>query len=57
MVYVCDLEGEISLDGTEVDSHRWFAVSELQNADISFPSLRSALSLYVAQQDSEVPIG
>lgn len=57
MVYVCDLEGEISLDGTEVDAHRWFAVSELQNADISFPSLRSAIALYVAQQDREKTIG
>jgi len=57
MVYVCDLEGDISLDGTEVNAHRWFAVSELHQAEISFPSLRSAITLYVAQQDREEPIG
>jgi len=56
MVYVCDLEGDIALDGTEVDAHRWFAVSELLDTEISFPSLRSALTLYVAQQCVEEPI-
>jgi ADP-ribose pyrophosphatase YjhB (NUDIX family) len=56
-VYVCDLDGDISLDGTEVDAHRWFAVSELLEAEISFPSLRSALTVYVAQQGSEESIG
>jgi NADH pyrophosphatase NudC (nudix superfamily) len=56
MVYVCDLEGDIALDGTEVDAHRWFAISELLDTEISFPSLRSAITLYVVQQGSEEPI-
>ena len=49
MVYTCRIAGALSLDGTEVDAHRWFSVTELKNADISFPSLKRALDLFVAQ--------
>jgi ADP-ribose pyrophosphatase YjhB (NUDIX family) len=51
MVYVCGLEGSPMLDGIEVDAHRWFSTTELTDVDISFPSLRSALILYVSQHN------
>ena len=57
MVYVCGLEGALSLDGTEVDAHRWFSLSELLDVDISFPSLRSAIMLYVAECNQNVSSG
>lgn len=50
MVYVCAVQGSPILDGTEVDAHRWFSPSELEHVDISFPSLRNAVDLYVSQQ-------
>jgi ADP-ribose pyrophosphatase YjhB (NUDIX family) len=57
MVYVCGLEGALSLDGTEVDAHRWFSPAELLDVDISFPSLRSAIMLYVAECNQNVSSG
>ena len=57
MVYVGGLEGSLSLDGTEVDAHRWFSPTELPGVDISFPSLRSAIMLYVAECNQNVSIG
>lgn len=49
MVYVCKVAGAPMLDGTEVDAHRWFSLTELLDADISFPSLKNAIDLYVSQ--------
>jgi 8-oxo-dGTP pyrophosphatase MutT (NUDIX family) len=57
MVYVCGLEGALSLDGTEVDAHRWFSPAEILDVDISFPSLRSAIMLYVAECNQSVSSG
>ena len=57
MVYVCSLEGLLTLDGTEVDAHRWFSPTELLVADISFPSLEKALLLYVSQCDLDLSNG
>jgi hypothetical protein len=57
MVYVCGLEGSLCLDGTEVDAHRWFSLSELLDVNISFPSLRSAIMLYVAECNQNVSSG
>jgi hypothetical protein len=57
MVYVCGLEGSLSLDGTEVDAHRWFSPAELLDVDISFPSLRSAIMLFVAECNQDVSSG
>ena len=57
MVYVCGLEGSLNLDGTEVDAHRWFSPAELPDVDISFPSLRSAIMLYVADCNQNVANG
>ena len=57
MVYVCSLEGLLTLDGTEVDAHRWFSPTELLDADISFPSLEKALLLYVSQSDLDLSNG
>jgi len=49
LIYTCQVAGALSLDGTEVDAHCWFAPSELASIDLSFPSLRSAVDLYVSQ--------
>ena len=57
MVYVCQVAGAPMLDGTEVDAHRWFSPTELPDVDISFPSLRSAIMLYVAGCNPNVSIG
>jgi NADH pyrophosphatase NudC (nudix superfamily) len=54
MVYVCHVAGAPMLDGTEVDAHRWFSPAELPYVDVSFPSLRGALMLYVTQCDQRV---
>ena len=48
MVYVCKVAGAPMLDGTEVDAHRWFSLTELLEAEISFPSLKNAIDLYVS---------
>jgi NADH pyrophosphatase NudC (nudix superfamily) len=51
MVYLCGLSGEIVLDGTEVDSFRWFTPEELRDADISFSSLKCAVDHYLSQRE------
>ncbi len=47
MVYLCELRGVLKLDGIEVDAFKWFSPDELRTADISFPSLKLAVDLYL----------